>query len=217
MTALSEKPMAETLPNQSGAASLLNGHYAPPPEDEGGKTWVRTSVIVQSTPQHLYEMWRNIEAAPAWHERIVNVRKLEGNIYRWTMRDEPSDDLLEWDYQILADEPGKRITWKSVSGDPESAGEVIFEPAPGGRGTMVTRLERFRLGKLSRAWETMTGRDPKQSVIENLRHFKALAEAGEIPTTEPQPHGDRGAGARMKRSLYGENIATPPGSSPAGR
>jgi uncharacterized membrane protein len=213
MTVLSEKPMAETLPRQSGAGSLLDGHYAPPPKDEGGQTWIRTSVVIQSTPQRLYEMWRNVEEAPAWHERVVNVRRLEGDVYRWTMRDEPGDDLLEWDYQILADEPGKRIAWKSVSGDPESAGEVIFEPASGDRGTLVTRLEQFRMGKASRAWETMTGRDPKQSVIENLRHFKAFAETGETPKTEPQPHGDRGAGARVKRSIYGENIANPPGGS----
>jgi hypothetical protein len=64
-------------------------------------------------------------------------------------------------------------------------------------------------------WETITGRDPKQSTIENLRHFKALAETGEIPRIEPQPHGDRGLIARMKRSMYGEQIATPPGITAA--
>ena len=38
-------------------------------------------------------------------------------------------------------------------------------------------------------WETIVGRNPKQAVIENLRHFKALAETGEIPRTQGQPHG----------------------------
>ena len=46
---------------------------------------------------------------------------------------------------------------------------------------MVTVLQEFRLGKLASLWETIVGRNPKQSVIENLRHFKALAETGEIP------------------------------------
>jgi hypothetical protein len=64
-------------------------------------------------------------------------------------------------------------------------------------------------------WETFVGRNPKQSVIENLRHFKALAETGEIPRTEGQPHGPRGTVAGMKRSMYGEKIATPPGESQA--
>ena len=78
---------------------------------------------------------------------------------------------------------------------------------------MVTVLQQFRMGKLARTWQTITGRDPKQSVIENLRHFKAMAETGEIPRAEPQPHGERGLAAGMKRSAYGEKIATPPGTS----
>jgi uncharacterized membrane protein len=212
--ALTERPRAEALPTQSGASSLLNGHYAPPPQDRDGKSWVRTSAIILADPKKLYEMWRDVEAAPSWHERIVEVRTTGANTYHWLMRDEPGENTLEWEFEILADEPGKRIAWRSLSGDPESAGEVIFEPAPGGRGTMVTVLQQIHIGKLGRTWEAITGRDPKQSVIENLRHFKAMAETGEIPRTQPQPHGERGAVAGVKRSMYGEKISTPPGTSP---
>jgi hypothetical protein len=74
-------------------------------------------------------------------------------------------------------------------------------------------LQEFRMGKLTSAWETLVGRDPKQAVIENLRHFKALAETGEIPRTQGQPHGDRGMIGKMKGSAYGEKITTPPGTN----
>ena len=77
---------------------------------------------------------------------------------------------------------------------------------------MVTVLQEFRMGKLTSAWETLVGRNPKQAVIENLRHFKALAETGEIPRTQGQPHGDRGMIGKMKESTYGEKITTPPGT-----
>jgi uncharacterized membrane protein len=213
MSALTERPNAENLPLVSGAAVLLNGHYAPPPEDKDGKTWVRTSVIIQAEPQRLYELWRDVEAASAWHERTLEVRKTGEKTYHWVIRDEPGDKKLEWDFEILADQPGQRIAWRSISGEPASAGEVIFEPASGDKGTMVTVLEEFEVGTLTRLWEAVTGRDPKQSVIENLRHFKAFAETGEIPRTEPQPHGDRGTVGGMKRSLYGETIATPEGTT----
>jgi len=215
MSAFARKFKADELPAQSGAAALLNGHYAPPPEDKDGKTWVRTSAIVQADPRKLYEMWRDVEAAPAWHERIIEVRETGPATSHWILRDEPGNNTLEWDFEIIADEPGKRIAWKSLRGEPENAGEVIFESAPGGRGTMVTVLQQFRMGKLARTWEAITGRDPKQSVIENLRHFKAMAETGEIPRAEPQPHGERGLVAGMKRSSYGEKIATPPGTPSA--
>jgi hypothetical protein len=72
------------------------------------------------------------------------------------------------------------------------------------------------MGKLASAWETFVGRNPKQAVIENLRHFKALAETGEIPRTEPQPHGDRGITGKVKSAIYGENVPTPSGETSGG-
>ena len=129
----------------------------------------------------------------------------------WVMQSADKSKTIEWDSEILSDEPGHRIAWRSIGGESENAGEVVFELSPGGRATVVTVLQEFRMGKLASAWETITGRNPKQSVIENLRHFKALAETGEIPRTEGQPHGPRGKIADTKRSLYGEKIMTPPG------
>ena len=123
------------------------------------------------------------------------------------------DKMLTWDAEIVADEPGKRIVWKSIDGDLEEAGEVIFESAPGDRGTFVTVLMEFKLGKLASAWESVTGRNPKQGIVENLRHFKALAETGEIPNSQTAPHGNRGLVGKMKRSMYGETIPTPPGAT----
>jgi uncharacterized membrane protein len=125
---------------------------------------------------------------------------------------ESDGQTIEWNSEVLADEPGKRIAWRSTGGDSENAGEVIFEEAPGGRGTMVTVLQEFPMGKLASAWESLVGRNPKQAVIENLRHFMALAETGEIPRTQGQPHEDRGMIGKMKASLYGEKVSTPPGS-----
>jgi uncharacterized membrane protein len=212
---LAEKLHAQVSPNSEVEGGLLNGHYVAPPTDQDDKTWVRTSVVIQAHAKKLYEMWRNVEAAPAWHERILEVRSTGERTSHWVMKDGHGDKVLEWDFEILAEESEKRIAWRSLSGEPRSAGVVTFGPAPGGRGTMVTLLEQFHTGKFSRLWETITGRDPKQSAIENLRHFKALAETGEIPRTEPQAHGPRGTGARIKRSAYGETIVTPPGSASA--
>ena len=79
------------------------------------------------------------------------------------------------------------------------------------RGTMVTVLQEFKMSKLASAWETLTGRNPKQAVIENLRHFKALAETGEIPRSQGQPHGPRGLVGESKASAYGEKIPIPSG------
>jgi uncharacterized membrane protein len=209
--ALNEKPLAEALPTATAASVILDGRYLPPPEDKDGKLWVRTSALVQADARELYAMWRNVESAPAWQEQIAQVVATGERTSHWVMR--AGEKTIEWDSEILADEPGKRIAWRSIGGESENAGEVIFEEASGGRGTMVTVLQEFRMGKLTSAWETFVGRNPKQAVIENLRHFKALAEAGEIPRAQSQPHGNRGVIGKMKASTYGEKVPIPSGSN----
>ncbi len=201
---------AEPLSERS-AGVLLEGHYMAPPEDRDGKTWVRATALVQGSPAELYALWRDLESAPKWQEMITDVIATGPSTSHWVMR--ANGKTIEWDSEILADEPGRRIAWRSVAGDSNNAGEVVFDAAPGGRGTLVTVLQEFRQGKMTTAAQTIFSRNPKQAVIENLRHFKAFAETGEIPRTAGQPHGPRGATGSMKASLYGEKIAVPPGEN----
>ncbi len=206
--ALKERPSAEALPKVSSAAVVINGRYLPPPVDRGGRQWVRTTALVQASPQNLYNLWRDVESAPQWQELVTEVRRTDEKRSHWVMKS--GSATFEWDSEVLADEPGKRIAWRSIGGDSDNAGEVIFDDAPGGRGTIVTLLQEFRQSKLTNAAETVVSRNPKQAVIESLRHFKAFAETGEIPRTEGQPHGPRGATGKLKASAYGETVKTPP-------
>ena len=212
---LTEKPYAEDLPSSTGASVVLNGHYLPPPQDKDGRIWVRSSVLILKDAQTLYAMWRDIEFAPQWQEHIVDVVLTGPTTSRWSMKTLNDDDakVISWESEVLADEPGVRIAWRSTGAEFDNAGEVIFEAAPGGQGTVVTMLQEFRMGKLASAWETLVGRNPKQAVIEDLRHFKALAETGEIPRSQLDPHGDRGIIGNFKRSSYGETVPTPTGGN----
>jgi uncharacterized membrane protein len=207
---LNEKANAEALSRRSGASIILDGRYMAPPQDGDGKIWVRTNALVNAEPEKLYQLWRDVESASLWQEQIVSVTRIGDRISRWVMR--VKDKQVEWDSEILADEPGRRIAWRSISGDSSNAGEVVFEATPGDRGTSVTVLQEFAMSKLASAWETLIGRNPKQAVIENLRHFKALAESGEIPRTQGQPHGSRGLVGDAKASAYGEKVPTPVGN-----
>jgi len=206
---LTEKPNVESIPKSSSAGVIVNGHYAPPPQDKDGKIWARTSALIQASPQELYDIWRDLKSIPTWQEEIVSVLPTGEKTSHWVMKS--GDKTIEWDSEVLADEPGRRIAWRSTGGESDNAGEVIFEQAPEGRGTIATVLQEFRMGKLASAWETFVGRNPKQAVIENLRHFKALAETGEIPRAQGSSHGERGMIGGMKELMYGEKIPVPPG------
>jgi uncharacterized membrane protein len=205
---LKEAPKAEPPARESSAGIVLDGHYMAPPKDKDGKVWARATALVQGSPRDLYELWRHVELAPQWQEMITDVIETGPTTSHWVMN--ADGKTIEWDAEILADEPGRRIAWRSVAGDSNHAGEVVFEPAPGGRGTVVIVLQEFRQGKMATVAETIFSRNPKQAVIENLRHFKAFAETGEIPRIEGQPHGPRGASGKVKAKVYGEDIEAPP-------
>ena len=79
-----------------------------------------------------------------------------------------------------------------VAYDVTNAGEIVFQPEPI---VPIARLVRRPVGAaaaglaLALAACTPHGEEPSQTVKEDLRRFKALMEAGEIPTTDGQPSG----------------------------
>jgi len=84
--ALNEKPNAEPLPTLASAGVTLNGRYLPPPEDKDGKMWVRTSALIHASAEDLYNMWRDVEAAPLWQEQIEKVTRTGETTSHWVMR-----------------------------------------------------------------------------------------------------------------------------------
>src|SRR5438445_2587084 len=121
--ALNEKPNAEPLPAAASAGVILNGRYLPPPEDKDGKIWVRTTALISADAEDLYRMWRDVEAVPLWQEQIEKVTRTGERKSHWVMRanDKDKDKTLEWDSEILKDEPGRRIAWRSIGGESENA------------------------------------------------------------------------------------------------
>jgi hypothetical protein len=77
----------------------------------------------------------------------------------------------------------------------------------------MQNLCRDSLGALGNALAGVAKRSPRQTVIEDLRHFKQIVETGEIPSVKGQPHGPRGISGGIKEWMYGEINPTPPGSS----
>ena len=106
----------------------------------------------------------------------------------------PGGTTVEWDAEITDDQPNRRIAWRSVEGaDVQNAGSVRFEPAPGGRGTVVNVELRYSPpgGAAGVAIATLLGREPGQQIQDDLRRFKQMMEIGEVVTTEGQPSGRR--------------------------
>ena len=192
--------------------------YVPLPDSkEDGVVFASTVQTIQGDPTQLYQLWSNVTLFPRWQEHVVSVTPTGPRTSHWVMGNPEDEDgkRVEFDSEITEDVPGEKISWRSISDTVHQTGTVTFVASPAGRGTVVTLIQSVKvpLGSLGNTLAATAKRSPKQTVIEDLRHFKQIVETGEIPSVKGQPHGPRGISGGIKEWMYGENNPTPPGTN----
>jgi uncharacterized membrane protein len=161
---------------------------------------------VNASPADAYRLWHDFSNLPRFMAHLESVRVLDDRRSEWTAKG-PFDSLLRWNAEITDDQPDRRISWRSLPGSQISAsGSVEFQPDPQGRGCFVRANVEYSdpLGQAGHAVMAALGKHPNFVVKEDLRRFKALLEAGEVPTTAGQTHGPRGVHGRAEQVLFRE-------------
>lgn len=200
------------------AGAGKGAEFHPLPEtNKDGHVRAHTLQTIRADRQTLYSFWRDVTNAPKFQEYVISVEPKSSTVSTWTFGDpeDSSAKRISYDTEVFEDVPGEKISWRSLDSDFDEVGSVLFEDAPGGRGTRVTLQESMKVpgGRLTIAAAGVSRRTPAQIVIEDLRHFKELMESGEIPSVVGNSHGPRGFTGSIKTRLYGENNPTPPGNS----
>jgi uncharacterized membrane protein len=154
---------------------------------------VEKSVTINKPAEELYSFWRNFENLPRFMKHIKSVTSYNDTRSHW-IASAPLGTNVEWDADLVKDEPNQLIAWASAEGaDIENSGFVRFQPATGNRGTVVKVVLEYNIpgGAVTAAIAKLFGEEPEQQIGDELRRFKMLMEAGEIATTEGQPtcHG----------------------------
>jgi uncharacterized membrane protein len=162
-----------------GAAGPRNKNAAVP---YGHGTHIEKVFTIERSAADLYREWRNFENLPSIMSHLREVQVLDERRSRWHAHG-PAKTSASWDAEIIADEPGERIAWRSVGGGVPNAGSVSFAPAPGERGTEL-RVEMEWAppgGPLGRTFAHLfAGGDPGLIVESDLRRFKSKMEAGDV-------------------------------------
>lgn len=169
------------------------------PGNRGVKV-VRATTIRRPAAE-LYAFWRNFENLIQVIKHPVTITCQNENDSHWSVSAPPGDRRVEWDATIINDHPNELIAWRSRDGaDIPNAGSVRFEAAPGDEGTEVTVSLEYEPpgGKLGALLAKFSGEEAGQQVYEALRRFKALFEAGEIPTIDGQSVGEPQRSAKKK-------------------
>ena len=166
--------------------------------------YVRKAVSIDKSPEELYRFWHNFEELPRFMRHLQSVRSGGGRL-EWVSRG-PLGKQFQWNAEIVEDRENELISWRSLpDSEIENQGSVRFQQAPEGRGTemRVELMYRPPAGKLGVVFARLFGEEPEQQVREDLRRFKELMEAGEIATTDGQPHGRRSKVTTMLKSVSG--------------
>jgi uncharacterized membrane protein len=176
----------------------LSGHW--PRAGNGGRTngdtrtalsgdrgvIVREAIRLEKPIAEVYRFWRAFENLPRFMKHLERVTDLGDGRSHWVACG-PGGMRVEWDAEIINEIDDKVIGWRSLPGsDVISAGSVNFDTVRAGRSTQVSvHLQYAPPAGKAGAWVAkMFGREPSQTIREDLRRLKQLLEAGEIPRAE---------------------------------
>ena len=144
---------------------------------------VRESVQLEIPLAEAYRFWRRLENLPRFMTHLNRVSETSDGTSHWVAAG-PAGLAVEWDAEVINEIENKLLAWRSLPGsDVVTAGSVNFGAARGGRSTQITVHLQYAppAGKAGALVASLVGREPSQTVREDLRHFRQLLEAGEIP------------------------------------
>ncbi len=166
---------------------------------------ITQAFLINRPAQQLYDFWRDFERLPRVMTHLKSVTVLDEKRSHWVATaPRIAGSSAEWDAEIVRDEPGSVIAWRSLPGSEiENSGEVRFSPGMGDRGTEVHVTLQYLPpgGAAGHFVAKLFGSNPRRQIREDLRNFKRLMELGEVPTIDGQPRGTcTGEGTRESYS-----------------
>ena len=163
------------------------------------------SVVINRSPQELYDFWHDFANFPRFMYHLKSVQVTGPRTSHWVANG-PAGTRFEWDSELTADTPNELIAWRSVEdADVDNSGIVQFERRPGGRGTIVRVEIEYRPpgGVAGAIVARLFHESPEQQIYDDLHRMKQVIETGEVVISDGSPEG---TGRLQQRS------AKPPGN-----
>jgi uncharacterized membrane protein len=159
---------------------------------------IKSSVTILKPRNEVYRFWRQLDNLPKFMQYLQEVSETNSGRSHWVAKvpknftDKKALSEVEWDAEIVQEEENSRISWRSLPGsEVDNSGEVHFSDAPANLGTVVQAKISYHppLGAVGELAAMLLNTGFKELVKQDLRRFKRLLEAGEIPTIIGQPSG----------------------------
>jgi uncharacterized membrane protein len=151
--------------------------------ERGGGIKLEQAVVIKRPRDELFQFWRDFENLPRFMDNLESVTILGPRRSHWVAKG-PAGTRVEWDAEIEQEIENELISWRSLPGaDVDQVGSVHFSPVHNG-GTEVRVILRYAplAGKLGGSVGHVVGEDPEQQVADDLRRFKQVMDAREVPS-----------------------------------
>jgi uncharacterized membrane protein len=99
---------------------------------------IRGEFIIDRSATDVYTYWRNLKNLPGSIKHLLNVEMVDENLSRWKSNVMGNLFAIDWAAEIVKDEPGRLIGWRSAPGTLlHHVGRVEFAETPDQRGTLL--------------------------------------------------------------------------------
>ncbi len=152
---------------------------------------VDRAITIERPRGEVFRFWQDVANFPRFMKHLESVTRIDERRSHWVAK-APAGRTVEWDAVIHNQIENELIAWRSLPGARvDNAGTVLFQDAPGGRGTEVKVELQYNppAGVFGAAAAMLWGEEPGQQIQDDLHRLKQLLETGVIVTTEGQPSG----------------------------
>ena len=143
---------------------------------------IRTSLSVNRPRNQVYAFWRRLENLPEFMQHIKSVEVIDEKTSRWTAAPEKGIGKLTWKSEIVKDDPGSILSWRSLPGSAvDHAGKVTFQD-DGETATLVTIVISYQapMGIVGEKAARLLTPVFRRMIHDDIRNFKMYMETGAL-------------------------------------
>ncbi|HEX7997247.1 MAG TPA: SRPBCC family protein [Pyrinomonadaceae bacterium] len=137
---------------------------------------IEKRIEIRAPIERVFDFFSDFESFPKWMKNIREVRYTGRRFTRWSA-EAPLGTEVEWEAETTRFEPEHLIAWRSVRGDLDTEGEVVFEETR--RGTTLVRVVlgyALPAGRFGEIIARLFGKNPERQLEDDLERFAAVIE-----------------------------------------
>jgi len=143
-----------------------------------------TTFTVNKPREEVYNFWRKLENLPLFMKHLVSVTEIDEKRSHWEAKIPEGNPIsVKWDAEIVKDEPGRLLSWRSLQGSTiDNAGKVEFRDALGDQGTELRVMITYRppAGNIGSGIAKLMNPMFEKVVRKDVNNFKSFMDAGNV-------------------------------------